>query len=571
MLRSMAFFCALIPSNRYHSHAMIQESATTSVSPLKPANAPGNRLGRTAIFVMIAGIITSTLMLLIVFNFGGDSSRAGNVDLLPVIAMALVIGGVCYCWSLVLAVRAWIAGEGATLLIWVVNLATLPPAALGLWSWFSSSELELRKWSFSLALPVILPFIALACISGTIVLRPLFRWFERRRKRVVPADCTRRQSVNWIKYAFLCYSLLLGFVILPVALCINSQFDRVLNPTIEGLVSYPHQGTWSTPYLEYVNDSADKFLSFKLNSECRDARQALLESGDLSFDRLAKLSQDSQQWVAKSAFNGLYASHRGRLPEIAYAMIVSPQNFPTNINFTAAHGVVIKEGSFEQRRLLLKSILNGTAIAPDLILYNFRESPVDVRLIPLLKEIFVTLNFDLEAFNTLVMWLPNDETLALLEDTWKSNDLDNQAMVQNLLNRDERRIRLLALRVFMDHAELLARPNVLHTLAAENQFARMKIRFVSFLRHLLNDNDLTVRRAAATLLVKKLELSDRLLQSVMSARVPDNPNVKSSNRFGFTQFTPASSASAQELKALQLIQNETDAWSRKHSDEDLEK
>lgn len=553
---------------------MTQNLPTTSPSPALPTNVPGNRLGRTALFVMAGGLVTSSLMLAIVYFVGGLNARVGDQDLLPVAGMALAIGGVCYCWSLFLAIRAYKSGESATLPLWVMNLATLPLASFGIMCWFPCSYefVPIRRWSFLAALPVYLPFISFLCISGTVIIRPLLMWFERRRKRLGKPDFTRAQRVPRVVAVYLGYALLAGAIVLPVLLCIEDEVEKVLH---NGASLYSTLGTFapkynkvqkrtgsraSETYSEFISDTAERILSLEPDNEWHDARMPLLRSGKMSFNRLVRRAHDANTKVAQNALKGILASYPERIADVASEIISTwPKSKPDETLF-AAHEIVAHYGSYEQRRDLLKDIQNGSAHSSGIMLPYFTDAPHDVRLIPIFKDLLKSSNpTHHHALEPLIAWLPDDEAEALMEEAWVSNDPLEQLKIRECLIQNPRE-RALGFAVVMNHAPKRIRREELFRLTQSSDSPLIKTRFIKSLLKLCDDADLTMRRGAVRMLTTTLGFNNQLLEPVLPMY-----ELRHSHRKGRLDILedPVVDSPA-EIQAITVVREKAEAWLVEH-------
>jgi hypothetical protein len=446
------------------------------------------RLGRTALMVLLGGLLTAAAMICIAAFVGGTNAWSGTQDVLPVYALAMAITGVSCVWSVLLAVRALRSGESATLPLWVFNIATLPPALYGLAHWFILPHhiLLQKDWMYEWGLTVLLPFFSLACITGTLIIRPLVRWLIRRRAAKGKPAWTRGQRIGR-SVTFLCeYTLMIGLLILPMALYINAM----LNP------SRMVDKKWvldSAP--EIMRDAAESILRLELNEMWRNARLRMYNEGRVSLARLKKRYVTIDTLVQQSVLTGAAEKDPKWANDLALEILMSTTQVTIYGQNRYEEHLVATSGTVEQQTAYIRY-----AMQTNMDLQNFiSELKPHAKLVPVLLELVRSQDSArIQAFEKLSEHLPDDQAVAMLIELLKSGDeVFLQLMIVDRIPVKSERVRLYIFLYLLEQPDLALRRQALSI--AEFEFSGYRslytqIELVQKMLQLMSSTDISMRR-----------------------------------------------------------------------------
>ena len=465
-----------------------------------------NRLGRSAWLIMGVAFAMSASMIAPAILFG---DKFINGDGPTVVVVGVVAGGVLILWSVVLAVRALFASERSLLPILLVNFATLLPAACGCYGWYLLPGVADRDSVFEIAILccVLIPFLSFACITGTIAIKILFSFVERRRFRSGLPLWSRRQRWRNALSLWSVYTLLLGLVTIPVATFSVSahlwsdhsgiDFDHGSRLRIAVLKESPN----------LIRDISESIL-YALNS--RKSLAILLSYDLVSLSKLEKRVHATDFEISRCALTGL-VKHR---PQLAarHAEEIAENFVPRSINgaeyLEMLHECVAQFGTHAQKKAELQRVLDGKNVGGNGIFYALSLGERDESLVPILEAILRSDNqFNCGALIPLTKWLPDDRIISLFQSAVTKLNLRRRCISIVLSAKP-----VLATKMFLMlivHENNVVRLEALERGISWSLDPAQKVDCVRRLLELLNEDDVSQRRGAAKCLVTMLDFEER--------------------------------------------------------------
>lgn len=529
----------------------MMDSTTPTPSPSRM-----NRLGRSAWLIMGVAFAMSASMILPAILFG---DKFKNGDGPTVVVVGAVAGGVLILWSVVLAVRALIAGEGSFWPMLLINFATLIPAAGGCFGWFLLPSAADRDSIFEIAILccVLIPSLSFACITGTIAIKILFSIVERRRVRAGRPSWSRRQRWRNALALWGVYALLLGLVSIPAATFLVSA--RLWSD--HGSIDFEHGSHFRIAVLKespnLIRDISESIL-YALNS--RKSLTILLSYDLVSLAKLEKRVHDTDLEISRCALKGL-VKHRPQLAvrnaeEIAENFV--PRSSDGAEYLEMLHECVAQFGTSAQKKVELQRFLNGKNTGDNGVFYALLRGECDESLIPILTEMLHSSAPRHElALLPLIKWLPEDRAVEIFQNA-----------VAKMTGYPRRSYMTMAL----SERKSLATKMFFMLLAHENKDVRLealaqgisqrkldpirKGECVRKLLEFLDGNDIPQRRGAAKCLAMILDVEERYSRNlILKIENIVDPVRKSGN---LLPETPA------ETEAFKTIRADAEEWLRKH-------